>query len=116
MERLTVEHGSPGWTPPSDVYETADRYVVTAEVPGLARERIQVAVDQGRLTIRGVRESDPAAQQFHQLERGRGEFARTFEFREAIAADRIAADLRDGVLTITLPKLDAAGTRRIEVT
>ena len=114
MERLAAQHGSAGWAPAVDVYETADRYVVSAELPGLQREQIDVAVQNGRLTIRGSRR-DGVDSRYHQVERGHGDFARTFEFGETIAADGVSADLRDGVLTITLPKI-APAVRKIEVT
>ena len=117
LEHLAAQQGT-AWTPPTDVYETADRYIVTAEVPGLAREQIELAIEDNRLTIRGsrpgaVRES--ADREYHQVERGHGPFARTFEFAEGIDADQIAAELRDGVLTVTLPKITAPPVRKIEV-
>jgi HSP20 family protein len=116
LERLSVQGGS-AWDPPIDVYETASRYVVTAEVPGLAREQIELAVHDNRLTIRGVRPSagpETAARHYHQVERGHGSFQRTFEFADAVDQDGITADLRHGVLTVTLPKM-ASAPRRIEV-
>jgi len=116
LERLAAQRGS-AWDPPIDVYETASRYIVTAEVPGLAREQIDLAVQDNRLTIRGVRPgADPEGptRHYHQVERGHGNFQRTFEFVDAVDHDGIAADLRDGVLTVMLPKL-ATVPRRIEV-
>jgi HSP20 family protein len=116
LERLAAQRGS-AWDPPIDVYETASRYVVTAEVPGLAREQIELAVQDNRLTIHGVRPGvvpGTPAHRYHQVERGHGSFQRTFEFVEAVDQDGITADLRDGVLTVTLPKL-ATPPRRIEV-
>jgi HSP20 family protein len=116
LERLAAQRGS-AWDPPIDVYETAARYIVTAEVPGLAREQIELAVQDNRLTIRGVRPAagpDSPAGRYQQVERGHGLFLRTFEFVDAVDPDGITADLRDGVLTITLPKI-ATAPRRIEV-
>lgn len=115
LERLAAQHGTT-WAPPIDVYETSDRYVLTAEVPGLAREQIDLALEDNRLTIRGARAGEPAEGQrhYHQVERGHGAFSRTFEFADAIASDAITADLRDGVLTVTLPKRSPS-VRRIEV-
>ncbi|HEX5475452.1 MAG TPA: Hsp20/alpha crystallin family protein [Vicinamibacterales bacterium] len=118
LERLASHHGA-SWAPSVDVYETADRYVVTAEVPGLAREQIDLALEDSRLTIRGERLGRPAtateARHYHQVERGHGAFARTFEFAHVIQVDAVTADLHNGVLTITLPKKPAAPVRRIEV-
>src|SRR3954471_6645037 len=116
LERLAAQRGS-AWDPPIDVYETAARYVLTAEVPGLARDQIDLAVQDNRLTIKGVRPgagTETSARDYHQVERGHGSFQRTFEFVDAVDRDGITADLRDGVLTITLPKIVTA-PRRIEV-
>jgi HSP20 family protein len=118
LERLSA-HNADAWTPPIDVYETDDRYVVAAELPGLAREQIELAVEDSRLTIRGRRNGRPprAADvlHFHQVERGHGAFARTFEFNAQIDIESVSADLTDGVLTVTLPKVPAAPLRKIEV-
>jgi len=116
LERLATHHGS-AWAPPIDVYETDDRYVIAAELPGLSREQIDLAVQDNRLTIRGTRPGgvpENATRHYHQLERGHGSFLRAFEFAEPIEQDGITADLRDGVLTVTLPKR-AAPPRRIDV-
>jgi HSP20 family protein len=118
LERLSA-HNADAWTPPIDVYETDDHYVVSAELPGLPREQIDLAVEDARLTIRGRRSGRPpqAAEvlHFHQVERGHGAFARTFEFSAKIDIEAVSADLTDGVLTVTLPKVPAAPLRKIEV-
>jgi HSP20 family protein len=104
----------PAWTPPVDVYETAEQYIVTAELPGLAREDIQIELRDGELTIRGQRPIAPIRPDaYHRMERLQGPFSRGFAFAERIAADRITAEFRDGVLTITLPKAPPAEPRRI---
>ncbi len=116
LERLATQHGT-AWAPPIDVYETEDRYVITAEVPGLAREQIELAVQDNRLMIRGTRSAgiaESANRRYHQVERGHGSFERTFRFADPVEDERITADLRDGVLTITLPKI-ATPPRRIQV-
>ena len=118
LERLT-DHRPDSWTPAIDVYETPDRYIVAAEVPGLSREHIDLAVEESRLTIRGQRidRSTTASDvvHFHQVERGHGAFARTFEFGSNIDVASVSADLTNGVLTITLPKATRPPARKIEV-
>jgi HSP20 family protein len=118
LERLSA-HNADAWTPPVDVYETEDRYVVAAELPGLARDQIELALEDSRLTIRGRRAGRPAEAtevlHFHQVERGHGVFARTLDFAGKIDIEKVAADLQNGVLTITLPKVPAAPLRKIEV-
>lgn len=117
LERLS-HAPSDGWAPPIDVYETADAFVVTAEVPGLSREDVELAVEETRLVIQGRREGRPGqanAVHYHQVERGHGSFRRIFEFTDAIDGDRITADLADGVLTIMVPKVPPPPPRKIEV-
>ena len=117
LERLSRPHAE-SWAPPIDVYETEQTYVVTAEVPGLTRDQVDLAVEQSRLTIQGRREArpgDPGAVHYHQVERGHGAFRRIFEFAEHIDAERVTADLADGVLTISIPKLGPPPARKIDV-
>ena len=117
LERLSRPQPE-AWAPPIDVYETSDTYVVTAELPGLTRDQVHLAVDDSRLTIQGRREARPAsgdAVHYHQVERGHGSFTRVFEFAEKIDGDRISADLADGVLTVTIPKVPPPAPRKIEV-
>jgi HSP20 family protein len=116
LERLAQPHGE-SWTPPIDVYETEHAYVITAEVPGLTRNQVELAVEESRLTIQGRREARPSAGaiHFHQVERGHGAFRRTFEFAEKIDADSVTADLAAGVLTISIPKIPPPPARKIEV-
>ena len=115
LERLAAQRGS-AWDPPIDVYETDAAYVLMAEVPGVTRDQIHLAVQDNRLTLGGIRSggAPEAGRQFHQVERGHGSFQRTFEFAAAVRSEGISADLRDGVLTVTLPKL-AVPPRKIDV-
>lgn len=115
LERLSSHHPDT-WTPAIDVYETPDRYVVAAELPGLARDQIELAMQDSQLTIRGQRTERPSAEiHYHQVERGHGAFARTFEFAEKIDVENVSADLSQGVLTVTLPKIAPPPARKIEV-
>jgi HSP20 family protein len=115
LERLSLHHADT-WSPPIDVYETTDRYVVAAELPGLTRDQIELAMADSRLTIRGQRvERATDTVHFHQVERGHGAFSRTFEFSDKIDVEHVTADLANGVLTVTLPKLPPAPRRKIDV-
>jgi HSP20 family protein len=115
LERLAAQHAT-AWAPPIDVYETDDRYVITAEVPGITREEIDLSLQDNRLTIRGMRSGTPESdtRHYHQVERGHGSFLRTFRFADAVDQEGIAADLRDGVLTVVLRK-SVTPRRTIEV-
>ena len=115
MERM-ADAGATGWTPPVDLYETADRYVLTAELPGLTREDIDINVQDGTLTLEGRRRSPTVpCERYHRVERGHGAFRRRFSVPIPIDSQAVSADLKDGVLTVTLPKSLDAQPRRIEV-
>src|SRR5690349_11436988 len=107
--------GQGGWMPPVDLFETPDAYVVTAELPGLNREDLQIDLRDGRLTLSGVRrEVGGECERYHRMERGHGTFSRTFQLPIPIDSENIAADLRDGVLRVVCPKSTAA-FRRIHI-
>jgi HSP20 family protein len=108
--------GPTGWVPPVDLVETDERYVITAEVPGLRREDLTIHMEDGNLTLSGTRrDRDVACEQYHRVERGHGTFSRTFRLPHPVAVDHIAADLRDGVLRIVVPKAQEEVPRRIRV-
>ncbi len=110
---------APGWTPPVDLYETADEYVLTAELPGLSRDQIEIHAEERRIVIRGARGADSGreipCEQYHRVERGHGRFSRAFMLPETIDVGAITADLKDGILTVTIPKARDLGARRIEL-
>ena len=110
---------APGWTPPVDLYETATDFILTADLPGLSREQIDISVDENQVVIRGERHEGPIdlpCEQFHRVERGHGRFSRSFALSDAIDVSRVSADLKDGILTIRIPKAAGRGARRVSVT
>ena len=110
---------APGWTPPVDLYETANEFVLTAELPGLSRDQIEIHVEDSRIVIRGARDNGSSrnipCEQYHRVERGHGRFSRGFSLPEAIDADAVTADLKEGILTVTIPKSRDRAARRIDV-
>jgi HSP20 family protein len=107
---------APGWTPPVDLYETANEFILTAELPGLPRDQIEISVEDSRIVIRGERPTGQVpCEQYHRVERGHGRFSRAFALPEAVDVERVSADLKDGILTIMLPKAADRGARRIAV-
>ncbi|HPF40250.1 MAG TPA: Hsp20/alpha crystallin family protein [Phycisphaerae bacterium] len=106
----------PAGFPALNVWEDGDAFVVEAEVPGLTLEQLSVDVLGAELTIAGERRS--AATEIttiHRRERGAGAFQRTLTLPTEINAEAVSADLKNGVLTIRLPKAETAKVRRIEV-
>ncbi len=104
-----------GWVPAADLHEADDRYVLTLEVPGLTRADVAIEFRNDELSVRGERPGANCPQRYQQLERGHGPFSRVFSFGQAIDPDGITADLTDGLLTITIPKIPGAAGRRIDV-
>jgi HSP20 family protein len=106
---------APGWTPPVDLYETGGAFVLTAELPGLTREDIDIHAEETRIVIRGERAGHVPCEQYHRVERGHGRFSRAFLLPEPIDVEAVTADLKDGLLTITIPKAGGRGARRVDV-
>ena len=106
---------APGWTPPVDLYETAATFVLTAELPGLSRDQIDIHAEDSRIVIRGERGGQVPCEQYHRVERGHGPFSRGFALPEPIDVAGVVADLKDGILTVTIPKSRDRAARRIDV-
>jgi HSP20 family protein len=110
---------APGWTPPVDLYETPSDFVLSAELPGLARDQIDIHAEENRVVIRGERATvsgrEIRCEQYHRVERGHGRFSRAFTLPEPIDVGAVTAELKDGILTVTMPKAADRGTRRIAV-
>ncbi|HVR69246.1 MAG TPA: Hsp20/alpha crystallin family protein [Vicinamibacteria bacterium] len=113
-EGLDPSELGPAWTPLADAHETPDTYVVELEVPGLQRDDLDVQVEGARLVVKGERR--PATQgrpdRFYRMERSYGPFSRSFTFAEPVDADRVTAQLRDGILRLELPKARPRAARR----
>jgi HSP20 family molecular chaperone IbpA len=109
-------HSGPYYRPNVDIYELADQLVVQADVPGAKNNEIDIQFEDGSLTIHA---RVPARQHsmgpFLRQEYGVGDFYRTFRVSEQIDASRISAEYAGGVLTLHLPKVEAAKPRKIKV-
>jgi HSP20 family protein len=92
--------------PAIDIAEKDGAYEITAEMPGISADDIHVAVADGRLTIAGEKKEERKEEKegYHLSERRFGTFQRRFTLPEGIEAEKIAADFKDGVLTISVPK------------
>ena len=112
-----ADSASVSWIPHVDVREEADRFVVTADVPGVEGKDLEVTADKGVLTIKGQRHSDRKASKdgFESVERGSGTFLRRFTLPETVDVDGIKASHVNGVLELALPKRPQEQPRRITV-
>jgi len=105
------------WTPRMDVHETDSAYVVTADLPGMTIDDIDIELEDSRLMISGERKSESASPAGHYAhhERMFGKFQRVFTLPAAVQADGVIATYTNGVLTITIPKVEEARTKRIPI-
>jgi HSP20 family protein len=104
------------WTPPIDLHETPEAYVLIAELPGFTKEDFSVRGTPTSVSLTGRRPPmDVRAVQYLRLERGQGDFERTFTFAEPVDLTRISADFSNGLLTVTIPKSGDRDSRRIDI-
>lgn len=100
-------------TPAMEIHQTDDRLEITAELPGVREEDIDLTVEDGVLTLRGEKKSSREDQERGYSERSYGTFERRLTLPSNIDEEACSADFKDGVLTITLPKAEKARGRRI---
>jgi HSP20 family protein len=111
------------WMPPVDIFHNGDHEVVlTAELPGMERENIDITVENFVLTIKGEKKFAPVTpghdvkeEQYHHVERRYGTFSRSFSLPQTVDAGKVAAEYKHGVLTVRLPLREEAKPRQIKV-
>jgi len=106
------------WAPPVDIYHDGNHEVVLkAELPDMTREAIEITVDNGTLTIKGDKKlaGDVKEEQFHRIERRYGPFSRSFSLPQTVDTAKVAAEYKNGVLTVRLPLREEAKPRQIKV-
>lgn len=110
-----VERGTSTF-PPLDIRTDAENVYVTAELPGVPLEALELSISGDTLSLKGERKAPAAAdEKFHRRERAFGHFSRLVGLPEPVDADRIQAALKDGILRVTLPKAESAKPRQIKV-
>jgi HSP20 family protein len=116
-DRLPEFYGEGRFVPAIDVTEDEDNVVLTAEVPGMTKEDLDVTVDNGVLTLRGEKkeESEDKGKDYHRVERRYGRFERRIRLPQYVNAEAIGASYQDGILKLTMPKAEAAKTRSIQI-
>jgi HSP20 family protein len=105
------------WTPAVDIYETNNELVLKADLPEVDPKDIDVRIENQTLTVSGQRKFEQTGEDkgFHRIERSYGDFKRSFAVPNTFDTDQINAQYHDGVLTIMLPKREAAKPRQIKV-
>ena len=108
------------WLPVVDVYETNEAFVIEADLPGVHQENVEISFEQNTLTLKGTRAPTLQTPENGELrvytaERVSGDFARSIRLPDYVDGDRIEAHYNNGVLTITVPKAQAAQPRKITI-
>ena len=108
---------SPPWSPAVDIVETENELVLKADLPDVKLEDIDVRVENQTLSIKGERkfEKDFADKGYHRIERSYGSFMRSCAVPNSVDTEKVSADYKNGVLTIALPKKEAAKPKQVKV-
>src|SRR5688572_24583274 len=109
--------GTTSWIPAADIYESDHELVVNLDLPGVDPKLVDLRVENNVLTIRGERqfEEKQNRENYHRVERSYGAFARSFTLSTFVDSEKIRATYKAGVLSITLPKAEAAKPKRIQI-
>jgi len=105
------------WLPPVDVFEDKEGIRLTAELPGVKADDVKISLENQTLTLRGEKKqiAEETVEKVHRYERSYGSFERTFTLPSTVDSERIQATFEDGILTVTLPKVEKAKPREIPV-
>lgn len=106
------------WVPPVDIFQSGEHeLVLKAELPDMSREDIDITLENGTLTIKGEKKfgAEVQEEQFHHVERRYGTFSRSFSLPQTIDVAKVAAEYKNGVLTVRLPLREEARPRQIKV-
>ena len=117
----SLGHGHTGqgdWVPAVDICETEGELTFSVELPGVRPEEVEVTAEEGILTIHGARtavRSEGEDERYHLVERSYGSFMRRFQLPQGVDADKIEADVKEGVLQVRIPRLALPEPKRIQV-
>jgi len=105
------------WVPPVDIVERNDQFVIRAELPGLQRDEMEIQIENGVLTLRGERKRETGETEgdAFRTERIYGTFTRSFSLGTEVDAAKVSAAYKDGVLTVIVPKAEAAKPKKVEI-
>jgi HSP20 family protein len=119
LSRLFSEPASSRpWSPAVDIFETENELVLKADVPDIDPKNVAIQLENHTLTLKGERKFEADKENhkgFHRIERSYGTFVRAFTLPDTVEGDKVKADYKNGVLTITLPKKEVAKPRTINV-
>jgi HSP20 family protein len=104
------------WSPPVEIYEANDELVFLLELPGFKKDQVSISFENGQLTFAGERiEENQEGRNYHRNERWYGRFERSFQLPISADAEKISANLQNGLLRVVIPKKEEAKARQISV-
>jgi HSP20 family protein len=118
LSRLFSEPGNARpWTPAVDIFENENELVLKADLPEVEAKNVGIQIENGTLTLKGERkfEEERNGKGYHRIERAYGRFVRAFSLPETVDPEKVKADYKNGVLTITLPKKEVAKPRTVNI-
>jgi HSP20 family protein len=118
LSRLFSEPASRPWTPAVDILETENELILKADIPDVDPNKVGIQLENGTLTLKGERKFEQHQNGkggFHRIERSYGSFVRAFSLPDTIEGEKVKADYKNGVLTITLPKKEVAKPKTINI-
>src|ERR1700712_4305809 len=117
LSRLFSEPASRPWSPAVDIYENESALVLKADLPDVDPKNVGIQLENGTLTLKGERkfENQENGMGFHRIERSYGSFVRAFSLPDTVDGEKVKADYKNGVLTVTLPKKEVAKPKTINI-
>jgi HSP20 family protein len=117
VDQGTVPGGGPRWTPPMDLLETTEHYVLRADLPGISDDDVNIQLQDNVLTVSGQRKAEDASQQegYFRLERAFGVFSRSLTLPDGVDSDAVQAHFDRGVLEIRIPKPEEKKPRQVQI-
>ena len=105
------------WNPSVDISETKDNLIIKAEMPGMNKEDVKISIHDNILTLKGEKkqEKEEKEENYHRVERSYGSFCRSFALPASVKADQVKASYKDGVLNISLAKIEEAKPKEIPI-
>lgn len=105
------------WVPPVDIYETGDSVVLKAELPGINPDDVEIRVESGTLYLKGERKFEKEAkdENLRRVERSYGTFTRSFSLPNTVDSEKVNAEYKNGILTLSMPKREEAKPRSIKI-
>ena len=118
VNRLFSEPATRPWAPAVDVLETENELVLKADLPDVVLKDIVIQIEHGTLSVKGERKFEKVEGKgtgYHRIERSYGQFQRFFTLPDTVDTEKVKADYKNGVLTVTLPKMEVAKPKTIKI-